>query len=494
MLIPVCLAFALRVASPLIDVAGWTSLPLATTQDLELRAAAKDAGKLAALAAARSAKGDEEGAAAAWKAVLEVDPANEAAHKALRHHRYDGKWFETYAALSTYQREEARRMRDEKGLVRLGDAWVPERDLPFLRMGWQRAEDGAWLRPGDAERLAREAAFRAEGREQQDIVWVHPDEFDEWRAGKWKCGDAWLSTEEADAWHASLDRPWQVPGEHFLVTSTAPRETVLWAAWHADRTQADLVRIFGLVPPARPEVVVLRTLDQYNTFAGGDGVSRQPTEQTGHSSIHFAFFAESWFETATTPPSWRGAGVAYWDAADPELAPFGLHAVRHAAALAYVDAIDPSWTTVAATIAGEHALLPVADFWSEKKIPAWLRLGAASYVERFFVDREVVEGGDPLWARAWAIANLARQGGLEPLDRVFACELDTADPATSARRIAQAGLVVAFVLDGPCGQVVDAHADWKEALADGGDLAQATGALVAAITANEAKLRAFAGR
>ena len=493
MLIQLCLALALRAASPLFDSVGWTALPPATTEDLELRAAAQDVGRLCALAASRAAKGDEPGAAAAWKAVLDLDPENAPAHKALRHHLYDGRWFETYSALSAYQRDEARRMRAEKGLVRHGEAWVPERDLPFLRMGWKRADDGSWLRPGDAERLAREAAYRAEGREQQDLVWVKPDEFDAWRAGRWKCGDEWLDTPQADAWHAALDRPWQILGEHFLVTSTAPRETVRSAAWHADRTHAELARLFGLQPAARPEIVVLRSLEQYNTFAGGDGVSRQPTEQTGHSSIHFAFFAESRFDAATTPPVWNGAGVACWDASEPQLAPYGLHAVRHAAALAYVDAIDPSWNTVAATIAGDHPLLPAAEFWSEKRIPAWVRLGAASYVERYFVDREVPDGGDPLWARKWALANLARQGGLEPLEKVFACELDAADPATSGRRIAEAGLVVAFVLDGPCGLVADAHADWKQALAEGGDLAVATRALTAAIAANEAKLRAFAG-
>jgi hypothetical protein len=324
-------------------------------------------------------------------------------------------------------------------------------------------------------------------------VWVHPDEFDRWREGLWKCGDEWLATPEADAWHASLERPWQVPGERFLVTSTAPRATVHAAMWHADRAHAELERLFGVVPDGRPELVVLRTLEQYNAFAGGDGAGRGPTEQTGHSSIHYAYFAESRFDPATTPPSWAGAGVAYWDAADPELAPFGLHAVRHAAALAYVDAIDPSWRTVSETVAGEHGVLPVGPFWDEKRIPAWLRIGAASYVERFFVDREAGEGGDPLWARKWAFANLARQGGLEPLERVFACELDTADPATSSRRIAQAGAVVAFVLDGGCGAVVDAHQDWKAALAGRGDLAAATRELAAAITANEAKLRAFAG-
>ena len=42
----------------------------------------------------------------------------------------------------------------------------------------------------------------------------------------------------------------------------------------------------------------------------------------------------------------RGAGVCYWDTLTESLAPYGQHAVRHAAAQSYVEAIDPSWNAV----------------------------------------------------------------------------------------------------------------------------------------------------
>ena len=57
--------------------------------------------------------------------------------------------------------------------------------------------------------------------------------------------DAWLEEPEANAAHASLTAPWVVPGEHFEVHATVDHEAARWAAWWADRTVADLQRLFG---------------------------------------------------------------------------------------------------------------------------------------------------------------------------------------------------------------------------------------------------------
>ncbi|MBK9388624.1 MAG: hypothetical protein IPN34_27750, partial [Planctomycetes bacterium] len=95
--------------------------------------------------------------------------------------------------------------------------------------------------------------------------------------------------------------------------------------------------------------------------------------------MHYAFFAEAWFDFTQEPPLHRGAGVAFSEPTDPVLAPYGTFSVRHAAAQSFVEAIDPSWRALSSV--PTQGLVANA-FWSEKRIPRWLRYGAASYVER----------------------------------------------------------------------------------------------------------------
>ena len=114
--------------------------------------AGTDVAKLVELAAAFEKEGKDDAVRKVYTKILELDPNHEAAHKALRHHNYDGKWFTSYAELSKYRREEAKRMKDEKGLVRFNDQWVPEADLPYLRMQWVKGEDGTWMNPNEVER------------------------------------------------------------------------------------------------------------------------------------------------------------------------------------------------------------------------------------------------------------------------------------------------------------------------------------------------------
>jgi len=131
------------------------------------------------------------------KKIVELAPDHEEARKALGHQSYDGQWFESYTALAKYKREEEKRM-SEKGLVRFKDEWVPQADLPYRRMGWVKDDDGAWASPHELARRAEEAKLAAEGWQQQYLVWVPPAEFDKWKAGLWKCGDEWLTLDEAN--------------------------------------------------------------------------------------------------------------------------------------------------------------------------------------------------------------------------------------------------------------------------------------------------------
>lgn len=424
--------------------------------------------------------------------IVELEPDHEEARKALGHRFYDGQWFESYSKLSAYKREEEKRMLDEKGLVRFKESWVPQADVPFLRMGWEKDEKGRWLSPREREAMAREAAYVEEGWQQQDLTWVHPDDFDKWREGLWKCGDEWLTVEKANEYHSRINQWWQFPAEHFVVHSTCDRGSTEWAGYWADQTYADLVRAYGLQPDDKPVVVVLNGIAQYNRLAAGDQAAGIPTtEVSGHSSCHYAYFAESWVDQSKTPAEYLGCGVTYWDRGDENLAPYGQHAIRNAAGLSYAEAIDPSWDTVSRAVEAPTQAFNADAFWREKRIPRWLRYGVASYVERYFQDKTVEDGNDPWWARSWALANLKAQGGLRPIEELFAFRLDPADQ--SGKIMSEAGLLVSFVLDGECAPVVRAHAAFKAALRSGESTEAAVEALQKAILDNAEALHAYAG-
>jgi hypothetical protein len=88
---------------------------------------------------------------------------------------------------------------------------------------------------------------------------------------------------------------------------------------------------------------------------------------------------------------------------------------------------------------------------------------------------------------------LKTRGGLRPLDAVLAFHLDPDDRDDGLKLLIEAGLLVSFAVDGQCEPVSAALTELQHALAAGRFRPSLVTALVDAIRANEAKLRAFAG-
>ena len=109
----------------------------------KIAAAGNNIAKLLELAAACSKNAAEEDAKKVYRRILELDSSNEAAHKGLNHQLYDKQWFEGFAELAKYKREEDARMK-QKGLARFKEEWVPESDVPFLNMQWSKDDKGVW--------------------------------------------------------------------------------------------------------------------------------------------------------------------------------------------------------------------------------------------------------------------------------------------------------------------------------------------------------------
>jgi len=416
--------------------------------EAKLAEAGEDPAKLMEVAAWCKENDRHPKAREVYRKVIEIDPNHEAARKGLRHHFYDDQWFETYVALSNYKRAEAKRMKEEFGLVKFGDEWVPEADVPYLRMSWVKEGD-QWISPNAKARAELEEQRTAEGWSVMDRDWIPPGEAENWKEGMFWCGDKWLPEEEANAYHASFLNAWEVTGEHFIVVSTAPYGATSWARWWADQTWDDLVRAYGKTPDEKPEVFVLNSLTQYNAFAAGDAATQMPgSEVEGLSSAHFAFFADSLFDPRGTVPEYRGTGACYYDVTDPQQEPWGKFAVRHAAALAYAHEICPSWNAVSQVLSAQTQL-STAQFWEEKAVPRWFIYGTAAYCERFFVNRNAGDGEDPHAIRNWAIEQGKANGGLRSnLDELFAFSVNANDLEGANRAIFEAGLVVALLF--PC--------------------------------------------
>jgi hypothetical protein len=420
------------------------------------------------------------------RAILKIDRDHRAAHEASGHLFFDGKWFTTQKKLDKYKKAEEERLAKEKGLVRFEGGWVSEADLPFLKQGLVRDGAGDWVSKEDLER--QEAGWI-----RQDLVWISPEEAENVDKGLWKCGERWLAQAEADKYHSTLERWWVIPGEHFLLHSTCDREVAEKGLEAMERAWRDLRRVFGTVPEARVPVALLRDAAQYGRFAAGDQVTgRRGAEFAALSSIHYAFFADAWFDLAGR--EYKGGGAAYWDASAANGDSFGPHAARHAAAHSFIEALDPSPKALSKLTPASTPETVRRAFYKEKKLPEWFRYGAAAYAERYFIDSLVAVGGNPHWAREWSIQNIAAKGGLRPVRQVFSTELSVSDPDGSTKLINERGLVMAFILDGACPAVLERHKAIREAIVAGDkDLSKLFGALEGEINKHSSDLRKFAG-
>lgn len=411
--------------------------------------------------------------------ILKLDDSDRKAHDLMGHVFYDGKWFTSDKKLEAYKKDQEEEAMKAKGLVRFGDEWVSPDDLPHLERGLVKMDDGRWVSPEEKQRIE-------EGWKLQDLEWIEPGDFEKIEKGLWKCGDQWLPLDEADRYHSQIGRWWKIPTDHFVAFSTCDRETTLGALDRMETSYRDLVRFFGKKPDGPRTVILLNGQTQYNAFAGGNTSQPKP-EQSGHSAFHSAFLCESWIDLTTGQHP--GAACTYWDASTEAGPRWGNLAVRHAAGQAYAEGVDPSPRAMRGFMANPTGQFPSGAFWAEKQLPLWMRYGAASYVERYYID---ATAGDPHWAREWSIANLLRQGGLDPLERIFTFPVGAGE-AGSAKLVTQAGLLVAFILDGKCVPVGEKHAALKHALKTGEKVPEAARDLQKEVTKHEAELREFAG-
>ncbi len=425
------------------------------------------------------------------RAIVRLDPEHEGARAALGHVRSAGQWFTSAESLERFRQRQDPETAEARGLVEYKSLWMHRDERALAVKGWVKdQETGLWLTPADRKRLA-------EGWIRQDLDWIAPEEAPRADEGLWWVDGEWLALPRAEDRHASVECMWRIPGAEVLLYSTADREVSLRARHEMERALVDLRRVFGAEPVLPLRVGLLCDEEQYDRFAFGDPDGRRPPAHAGRLHVvHSAFFAESWFTRVEGQPEFMGMGICYGDRHVPNGDLYGVHAARLAAGLSYVDALDPSPKAVRKALTagrGDPGADHHAAYQAEKELPAWLRWGGAVYAERYFEDTAVGPDGDRWWARKWSLENLQSRGGMRELDAVLAFQLDPDDREDSLKLLLEAGLVVAFIVDGGCAPVAAEHAALKKALASGGLDARHLTALTEAVTAHEEELRAFAG-
>ncbi len=438
----------------------------------------------------RDSKREKE-AKATLKKIVKVDPSHKEANVALGNIFYDGKWFPNQKKVDEYKKEQEVAEKTAQGLVLWKDQWVPAEDVPFLERGLVRDPNGNWADPEEAKKLA-------EGWVRQDLDWIPPAEKENVAKSLWKCGDQWLPIADADTYHAELLQWWRIPYERFHLYTTCERDVAnLKVKRELENAYDELVRAYGTKPATPIVVIVLRDAKQYAAFANGDeDTQRFTTDAHGLSSIHHAYFADQAYEPTETERV-LGVGVGYWDASSDQGNKWGVHSVRHALGLSFAEALDPSTKTIEKnrkTSMKQDAFWDA--FYAEKRIPEWVRYGAAAYAERYYRDNAVGIGGDPLWARKWSISNIQTRGGLRQLKQILDFHLTVEGGPDSEKLINESGLVMAFVLDGGNASVTEKFKKLQEALNSGKEkkvVVEAQKALEADLLKHEADLKKFAG-
>jgi hypothetical protein len=451
-----------------------------------LAAAEGDAAKLWKVHEWCELRGMEKEGRSVLRKILKLNENDRKAHELLGEIEYDGKWFANEKKVEEYKKKQLEDEAKRSGKAVYKGELVDPADLPMLERGMKKTEGGEWVSADDFKKMS-------EGWVKQDLTWVSPEEIPNIEKGLWKCGDKWLNEAEADAYHAAIGKWWKAPTDNFVIYSTCSRQTVEKIKDECKRAFREFNRVLGKSPATRVPILVLNSSEQYNQFAAGTG--QDPIELRGFSSLHGATIAEVWPEPMRDGFA-TSAGMTYWNVAVEADNRRGPIFVRHAAAQALAEGLDPSPKSLATLASGRAGNTIIEDWWKEKQFPNWFRYGAASYVERYIADQFVGSDGDPDWIRKWSKENLVRVGGLDALDTILACNLSLDAFDASTKLLNETGLLMHFILDGKCPPVVEAHGALKAAFKAGGDpkaLKLAFTNLETALKKSEAEFRKFAG-
>lgn len=351
-----------------------------------------------------------------FQRILRISKDHAGANTELGNELVEGKWWPAKVA---------KKMRDKalaaeysaKGYKKIDDIWVPPEEVKDARKGIFHHEGEKVTRDEKAQLQAGKVRHPMTGQ------LIDKSNLDKANNGYFPIsGGKWVDQKEADKFHSESSRPWIIRTETAQIMSTMPLDKIEKLKRHVEQGIEKVTPLCGnreLPPAKRPLIIIAKTQSEYTEFGSalGDG-----------SDIAGAFLITDEAEFSFNGNELRPA-ICYNDKS------WGERYIRHAAAMAYVNAV--------AEEAG-------AD------LPLWFVQGCGTLTSRFENDSDAGWFGKAQMARGGLdnikslLGNYELNGGLE------SGKVDS--------HLFQAGLAVSFATRGGNKEVTDAMLKLTDAL------------------------------
>lgn len=356
-----------------------------------------------------------------FKRVLKFDENHVGANTALGNEEVDGVWMPAKQAKKL--REKALEAEySAKGFKRIDGIWVEPEKV-------KDARQGIFWHEGEKVTRDQKTAYQS-GMVRHPVTgqFIKKDDLQKAENGYFPLAEGkWGDKAEADKFHGKLGSPWIVRSSYATIVTTLPLDKIEEMKRFADQGQETVMPLFRgreLPPALRPVIIIAKTRAEYKTYGEslGDG-----TDVCG------AFLINEDAEFRV-----RGQGVVRPAVCNNDK-DWGTRYLRHAAAIAYVNAV-------------------VAEAGAD--LPLWFVHGCGTLASRFENDRDA----------GWFGKQHMAKGGVGPIkswlsNYDLSPDLDTKDIDYN---LFQAGLMLAYGMRGGDQQVTEALMGVTNALsADG---------------------------
>ncbi|MFN3243069.1 MAG: hypothetical protein ACE37K_16335 [Planctomycetota bacterium] len=385
------------------------------------REAKKDVEKLFAAGKWAREKELAKDAKRIFQKVLKLDKEHEGANLALGNEKVDGVWM---------PEKQAKKLREKaleaeygaKGYKKIEGIWVEPEKVDDARKG-------IFWHEGEKVTIEQKTAYQnGMVRHPRTGRFIKQEDLKKAEDGYFPVGDGkWGDLAEADTFHGELGRPWIIRSNYATLISTLPLEKLEELKRFADQGQETVMPLFRgreLPPALRPVILIAKTKAEYVQYGTsfGDG-----TDVVGA----FLMRDDAEFRIG-------GQGVVRPAICNNDK-DWGTRYLRHAAAIAYVNAV--------ASEAG-------AD------LPLWFVHGCGTLTSRFENDRDA----------GWFGKQHVAKGGVGPIKSWFSnfdlsADLETKDIDFN---LFQAGLMLAYGMRGGDQEATDALMNVTNALSGKG--------------------------
>tara|TARA_R110002094_G_scaffold63668_3_gene73953 strand:+ start:3566 stop:4927 length:1362 start_codon:yes stop_codon:yes gene_type:complete len=356
-----------------------------------------------------------------FQKVLKLAKDHAGANSELGNQLVDGKWWPEKVAKK--MRAAALKAEYEaKGYKKIDEIWVPPEEVDDARKG-------IFVHEGEkVTRDEKELLQAGKVRHPMTGQLIDKSNLEKAKTGYFPLRDGkWGDQKEANKFHSELGRPWIIRTDHAQILSTLPIEKIDELKRHVEQGIEKVSPLFGgreVTPAKRPLIIISKTQSEFRDYATqlGDG-----TDVAGA----FLIRDDAQFSIG-------GQGTVR-PAICENHKDWGQRYIRHAAAIAYVNAI-----------AEEGG----AD------LPLWFIHGTGSFTSRFENDSDA----------GWFGKQHVAKGGVSNIKSFLSGFTLNGDmqSADIAFNLFQSGLLLSYATQGGNREVTDAMVAVTDALSGKG--------------------------